>query len=66
MIASFIEVLMRGTHNRGKKKGYERMRLDTVGRLSSAIRLYERIGFKDIEMYRYNPDPYTRFMEINL
>ena len=48
-----------------RKMGYERMRLDTTGRLSAAIRLYERIGFKDIEMYRYNPDPYTRFMEIN-
>jgi len=46
--------------------GYERMRLDTIGRLSVAIRLYERIGFKGINMYRYNPDPYTRFMEINL
>jgi len=49
-----------------KKMGYKRMRLDSMKRLSAAIRLYERIGFKDIEMYRYNPDPTTRFMEIDL
>lgn len=46
--------------------GYARMRLDTIGRLVAAIQLYEGLGFRDIEAYRYNPDPTTRYMEANL
>ena len=46
--------------------GYARMRLDTIARLEAAIQLYENIGFVDIEPYRYNPDPSTRYMELNL
>ena len=46
--------------------GYTRMRLDTVGRLVAAIRLYENLGFRYIQEYRFNPDPSTRYMELNL
>ena len=49
-----------------KHMGYTRMRLDTIGRLKAAIKLYERLGFKDIDQYRHNPDPTTRYMELNL
>ncbi len=49
-----------------KHMGYARMRLDTIGRLKAAIQLYEKLGFNDIEPYRYNPDPSTRYMELNL
>jgi len=49
-----------------KHLGYARMRLDTIGRLEAAIQLYESLGFKDIEQYRHNPDPTTRYMELNL
>jgi GNAT superfamily N-acetyltransferase len=49
-----------------KQMGYSKMRLDTVGRLGAAIQLYEKIGFSDIEPYRHNPDPTTRYMELNL
>ena len=49
-----------------KQIGYASMRLDTIDRLADAIRLYENLGFIDIESYRYNPDPTARFMELKL
>jgi len=46
-----------------KSLGYSKMRLDTIARLKSANRLYEKMGFYDIHSYRENPDSTARFME---
>lgn len=46
--------------------GYTRMYLDTLPSMSSAQRLYEALGFRDVVPYRYNPVPGTRFMAVDL
>jgi GNAT superfamily N-acetyltransferase len=49
-----------------RRLGYGIMRLDTLGRMNAAIGLYQGLGFRDIEAYRFNPDPTARFMELPL
>ena len=49
-----------------KAIGYERMRLDTVPAMTTAIRLYESLGFRNTDPYRHNPLEGARFMELVL
>ena len=51
---------------KAKALGYQKMRLDTLGRMKSAIKLYKSLGFVEIEPYRFNPDPTTKYMELIL
>ena len=51
---------------KAKKAGYEKMRLDTLGKMKAAIRLYTTLGFKEIAPYRFNPDPTAKYMELHL
>lgn len=46
-----------------KEKGYSTMRLDTLVKLQPAIRLYEKMGFKNISAYYHNPLPDVMYME---
>lgn len=46
-----------------KAAGYERMRLDTHPSMEAAARLYQKLGFGEIERYNENPTPGIRFFE---
>ena len=49
-----------------KLLGYDAIRLDTIPKLERAVDLYQRMGFREIEAYRHNPDPTALFLEIKL
>jgi ribosomal protein S18 acetylase RimI-like enzyme len=49
-----------------RQVGYRSMRLDTLASMKAAIGLYESLGFRRIEAYRYNPEGGAVFMELRL
>ena len=49
-----------------KAIGYERMRLDTVPAMTTAIRIYESLGFRNTNPYRHNTLEGALFMELVL
>ena len=49
-----------------KLLGYDAIRLDTIPKLERAVDLYRRMGFREIEAYRHNPDPTALFLELKL
>ena len=46
--------------------GYRSMRLDSLPGMTEAITLYESLGFRRIEAYRFSPVPGTVFMELTI
>ena len=49
-----------------RERGFRAMRLDTLPMMTSAMKLYESLGFVDVEPYRFNPIEGSRFMELRL
>lgn len=60
------EVLCEKIISIAREVGYCKMRLDTVAKLKSAIGLYKKIGFYEIDAYCPNPDPTVKYMELKL
>jgi len=49
-----------------QKLGYSLMRLDTLGRLTEAMHLYETLGFRKTDLYYENPLPDVVCWELKL
>ncbi|HEY9715303.1 MAG TPA: GNAT family N-acetyltransferase [Chroococcales cyanobacterium] len=50
----------------GRRKGYKHMRLDTVPSMATAIALYGKFGFREIEAYCDNPIEGALYLELEL
>lgn len=49
-----------------KRLGHERMVLDTLGSMTTPLKLYRGLGFRDIEPYYHNPLDDVIFLELTL
>mgnify|MGYP006138800821 CR=1 FL=1 len=52
--------------NLAKEMGYTSMKLDTLERLVPAVKLYRRLGFKEIPPYNVNPEADILYFEKQL
>lgn len=60
------DLLIRTVLGRAVKMHYRYVRLDTLPSMGAAQKMYEKMGFYDIDPYVYNPVPGTRYMEMDL
>ena len=45
---------------------YQRILLDTLPSMEKAQLLYVRLGFREVALYRFNPVPGAKFLELAL
>ena len=60
------KLLLETVVTEARKIGYKHMRLDTFPFMASAIKLYEKHGFYNIERYNGNFAPSAIFMQVDL
>lgn len=60
------EQLIRTVLNRAREMQYTIILLDTIDTMTTAIRLYRRMGFVEISAYRYNPLDGARYFSKHL
>lgn len=58
--------LMKEAIEVARKLGYRRLRLDTVKTMTSAIHVYQKFGFREIEPYRFNPMKEVLYLEMDI
>jgi len=61
----FGPILTGALLERARELGYERVRVDTLPKMSGAIQFYQAMGFKPIPAYWDNPVPGALFFEWN-
>ncbi len=49
-----------------RRAGYDQMLLDTLPSMTAAQQVYERLGFREVAPYRFNPIRGTRYMALPL
>lgn len=62
----FGKKMMEKAIEAGKEMRYQKMRLDTLSTMNTAIGLYKSVGFYEIESYCFNPIETAKYFEINL
>ena len=60
------EQLMEISLKTAKDLGYKTMKLDTLSRLTPALKLYEKYGFQEIKPYNFNPENDVLYFEKSL
>ena len=60
------KLMLKKSISMARELGYEKMRLDTLPSMQSAIKRYQSMGFYEIGPYRYNPIEGTKYFEIEV